>query len=130
MGTVTNLPGATICHSGAFSGTQCNARIISANNTITIEPALNGVSRITGLVQAQSTDDTAFAGEGDSGGPVTSVAANGGIIGRGIMSAIRTGSALRPCKGYAYAGRQCSWIVFYADLQTAAQVLGVRVNTQ
>jgi hypothetical protein len=128
--TTVNQPGATVCHSGAYSGTQCNAQIISVNNTITIEPALNGVSRITRLVQTQSTDNTAFAGQGDSGGPVTSVAANGTVRGRGIVSAIRTGSALRPCKGYNYQGRQCSWITFYADLQEAEFALGVQTITQ
>jgi streptogrisin D len=130
-GDATNLPGAVICQSGAYSGTQCNAQMISVGNTITITPAENGVSRITNLVMAESTDDAAFTGQGDSGGPVTSVAANGSVVGRGINSAVDSSTSnRRTCKGYNYSGRICSWISYFADLQGAEAAVGVHINTQ
>jgi streptogrisin D len=128
-GDAANSAGRHIGQSGSYSGTQCNCAIVAVNVTITYSEAENGVQKVTNLVEAQSTDDTAFMGQGDSGGPVTSLASNGSVTALGINSGISTGSDLRTCKGWAYNGRECSWIAYYADLQGAEAALGVHINT-
>lgn len=132
-GDAANVPDNRVCASGSFSGTQCGALILATNVNITIDPPFNGVGRITNLVWAQnlpSNDSSAFVGQGDSGGPITSLASGGGVRAQGIISAIETGNQLRPCKGYNPPGRECSFSFFYADLRGAMSAVSVRINTE
>lgn len=125
-----NVTEQTICVSGALSGTQCTARIIALNITLTIEPPTNGVERVTNLVWAEYAHPVkeAVVGKGDSGGPVTGLAANGTVTAHGIMSAQLGGPYLRPCKGFVHPDRQCSYSFFYADLRNAMVGFGVKIN--
>ncbi|MEV4637308.1 hypothetical protein AB0J80_08150 [Actinoplanes sp. NPDC049548] len=135
-GAGTNLVDRTICASGAFSGTQCGATIRATNVIVVYDPPTNGVGRVTNLVWAQNlpaNSSSAFVGQGDSGGPITSLASGGRVQAQGIISGIETGSDgadLRTCKGYNYPGRQCSYSFYYADLSGAMSAVGVRINTQ
>jgi hypothetical protein len=60
---------------------------------------------------------------------VVGIGDNGTVLARGINSAEALGSAIRPCKGFAPAGRRCSWISYYADMQGAEFAVGVHIST-
>lgn len=123
-----NRPESRICQSGSFSGTQCGATVMSLGVTVSYDPPVNGVSRVTNLVWASNLQDgSAFVGQGDSGGPVTGFASNGRVVALGIVSG--QGGDDRACKGWAAPGRRCSQNIYYADLQGAMSAVGVQINT-
>jgi hypothetical protein len=146
-GIERNFPGNIVCTGGAYSGTVCGGtRVAATNERIEISPAVNGVGVITGLVRAE-LPGVAIAGNGDSGGPVYSVRSTDGRVGaRGVISAIpgcnlpAGATSCNPdnwitCTGYPgvadnVRGRHCSWRMWYGDMTTLTNALGVRVNTQ
>lgn len=89
--------------------------------------------RVTNLVQGSDVSGTrgiGIVGNGDSGGPVISPTNDGGVVARGVISGMATGSGFeQPCQGYVPPGRVCSRVVFFADLQNSMARVGVRLNT-
>jgi streptogrisin D len=133
-GSSSNSFGNAVCFSGSFSGTICpensqEIRIMQVNQTITVDPPFNGVSRITNLVHAEHSLGEVVAGNGDSGGPAVSIRSDGRLSGRGVISAIDLGSYERPCVGWTPPGRMCSMGVYFADLRGAMNAVGVQINT-
>ncbi|MEV4512278.1 hypothetical protein AB0K00_25350 [Dactylosporangium sp. NPDC049525] len=82
-----------------------------------------------GLVHAEHALGEAINGNGDSGGPVVSIGSNGKLLARGVISGQSLGGYLRPCVGYVFAGRQCAMDVYYADLRSTMNAVGVHINT-
>ncbi|MCE6999275.1 S1 family peptidase [Saccharothrix sp. S26] len=135
-GSTTNSTGNAFCLSGSFSGTVCpgaDIRITGTGITITYDPPSNGVARVTNLVQGSDVTGTrgiGIVGNGDSGGPVVSPTSDGGVLARGVISGMATGPEFeQPCQGWVPAGRVCSRVVFFADLQLSMARVGVRLNT-
>jgi streptogrisin D len=132
-GDSANNVNDSVCLSGSFSGTICEdlVRIAQTNLTITIDPPVNGVGRITNLASAVHIGGRTLGivGNGDSGGPVVSVRSDGKLLARGVISAMELGLAVRPCQGYNPPGRTCSSIVYFADLRGGMNAVGVRINT-
>jgi streptogrisin D len=135
-GWTTNSIGNAFCLSGSFSGTVCpgaDIRITGANMTVTYDPPSNGVARVTNLIQGSDVTGTrgiGIVGNGDSGGPVISPTNDGGVLARGVISGMATGSSFeQPCQGYVPPGRVCSRVVYFADLQNSMARVGVRLNT-
>lgn len=135
-GWTPNSTGNAFCLSGSYSGTVCpgaDIRITGTGMTITYDPPSNGVARVTNLVQGADVTGTrgiGIVGNGDSGGPVVSPTSDGGVLARGIISGMATGSNFeQPCQGYVPTNRRCSRIVYFADLQNAMARVGVRLNT-
>ncbi|MFI6096320.1 hypothetical protein ACIA8G_12235 [Lentzea sp. NPDC051213] len=135
-GWTPNSTGNAFCLSGSYSGTVCpgaDIRVTGTNITITYDPPSNGVGRVTNLVQGADVTGTrgiGIVGNGDSGGPVVSPTNDGGVLARGVISGMATGSNFeQPCQGYVPPGRVCSRVVFFADLQNSMARVGVRLNT-
>jgi streptogrisin D len=131
-GVGPNFVGNYICNSGAYSGTICGSQIITTDVTITYTKEANGVQRVTNLVFAMNLpadENSAFSGQGDSGGPMVSITSDGRVRALGVASGHPSGPYVRPCKGYNYPGRECSYASYYADLSSALGALGVRINT-
>jgi streptogrisin D len=131
-----NSTGNAFCLSGSYSGTVCpgaDIRITGTNITVTYDPPSNGVARVINLVQGSDVTGTrgiGIVGNGDSGGPVISPTNDGGVLARGVISGMATGSSFeQPCQGYVPPGRVCSRVVYFADLQNAMARVGVRLNT-
>jgi hypothetical protein len=132
-GTSANNVNDSFCLSGAYTGTICEdlLRISATNLTVTYDPPTNGVARVTNLVRGVyiAGRTLGIVGNGDSGGPVVSVAGDGRLLGRGVISGQEGGLAVRPCQGYNPPGRVCSSIVYFADLRGGMNAVGVRINT-
>jgi streptogrisin D len=135
-GWTTNSTGNAFCLSGSFSGTVCpgsDIRITGTNMTVTYDPPSDGVGRVTNLVQGSDVTGTrgiGIVGHGDSGGPVISPTGDGGVLARGVISGMATGSGFeQPCQGWVPPGRVCSRVVYFADLQNSMARVGVRLNT-
>lgn len=130
-GSAANNVGDLVCTEGSFSGTLCNIRVAQVGMTINIA----GYGRTQDMVRANTSNATrqATAGNGDSGGPVVSITANG-VLARGTISAIN-GSAIVPCPGVpgvpeGQDGRHCATEMFYPDIRVQLAGVGVRLNTQ
>ena len=134
-GSIANSTGNAFCLSGSYSGSVCdgsNVRITGTGVTLVYDPPYNGVSRVTNLLQGSDVTGsraTGIVGQGDSGGPVASPTNDGGLLARGVISGMATGGETRPCAGYVPAGRVCSRVVYFADLQASMATIGVRLNT-
>jgi streptogrisin D len=132
-GTEGNPVGAFVCTSGAYSGTICNIQIVLTNVSFTYDPPSNGVGPVTNMVLATKVNDgsgiLAAVGEGDSGGPVFSILSQRARA-RGVISGQRNGSGwTAPCHGWAPPGRDCSNSVWFGDIRTIVNRVGVRMNT-
>ena len=113
-----------MCVSGAFSGTACYATVKSWS--IINLKGRNGDSFSAELWYADSIDNRAMAGSGDSGGPVfipnadyTSVTALG-------SHSAHTGATL-PCRGIAGA-RKCGTRIHFSDAATQAYEWGLTLT--
>jgi hypothetical protein len=77
-GQRSNVAGDEVCMSGAGTGAHCGMRIVNVDAFV--RPA--GATAFTKVVVAEGT-----AGPGDSGGPVFTIAGDGGVEARGTVSA-------------------------------------------
>jgi hypothetical protein len=116
-GAGRSVVGDAVCTSGAATGAHCGLVVVSVDSYI--RPA--GVSSFTRVVEAASVvprgnrGDVA-AGQGDSGGPVFTLAADGGVEARGTIVG---GSRVVPCAHRRAA--TCTANVFFADIGTVLE---------
>lgn len=112
-GWTNPIVGASVCYSGAPSGTVCNNTITQTNEYICY---LNdpGAPCYDFLVRTVQQSGIPAAGNGDSGGPVIQ-AGGGGAYATGIISGISGGGD--NCTGRAATDtRKCSATVIYAPI--------------
>jgi hypothetical protein len=107
-----NLTGDEVCTSGAATGARCDLVIVNVDTFY--RPA--GATAYARVVEALSRrpDADVAAGQGDSGGPVFTVAADGGAEARGTIAG---GSRAVAC-GRAHLGA-CTANVFFVDIGAA-----------
>lgn len=134
--TVVQVAGASyttngnrVCNGGSYSGTICSIEVVATVATVTYDPPVNGVGRMTNMGIAQRLGSAAV-GNGDSGGPVYMPNSNGTVIANGIVS----GQILGPghdaaCVGWAPPGRECSSTMIYGHLPDIMGRIGVHINT-
>ncbi len=124
IGASSNRVGDYVCTSGAYSGTRCNIQVTAINQTINVGYL------IYQTVRAEKVDRTNAAGNGDSGGPVLSVAADPTkVIAKGTITAIDPSTAV-PCTGVpAGNGRTCSWRMYYVDVVNSLSAYGASIIT-
>lgn len=103
----------SVCYSGSFTGTICSNKVSAVNQTVCYE----FLQCYGGLAITDQISGYPAAGNGDSGGPVVSVA-GGSAYASGIISGIQNYSA--NCIGIPGSndegGRKCSSRVIYAPL--------------
>lgn len=125
-GATRSFVGNFICTSGAYSGTRCNSKVTAVNQTINIGYL------VYETVRAEQQDRQAAIGNGDSGGPVYSVASdNTKVIAKGTNTAIDLSTA-RPCTGVptgTNGGRQCAYRFWYADAVLSLNAYGAKIVT-
>lgn len=111
--------GMGICQSGSYSGVRCGIKVTKTNYSYN----LGGDIGIVGDgVVAEKTDRTSALGQGDSGGPSFTLAADPAkVYALGFNSAIDTSTQVT-CTGYNYSGRQCAWRMIFANIQDALRV--------
>lgn len=112
----SNWVGNWICTSGAYSGSRCGGKVVSTNETITIDGSL-----VFPLVRAERSDHTNLAGGGDSGGPVAQLSSSNpnGVHAKGTIVANDL-NAPATCTGVPGSStRKCSWAVYYIDIYSA-----------
>jgi len=120
--------GDRVCTSGALTGTVCDIAVRSIGQ-IRFDPPVNGVGIMPSMINADHLI-APVAGNGDSGGPVVAVRSDGRASARGIISAITTGAAQRPCPGWQLPNRVCSRSVWFGDIRGVMGTIGVRINTE
>lgn len=112
------------CTSGGFSGERCNIKVVNIN--VTINAGGNIFQR---MIQAEQTNHTNAAGNGDSGGPFYKRNSDGTVLATGIISAI-DGSVAVKCTGVPTGpGRTCSWRMFAGQVALALSNLNMSINT-
>jgi hypothetical protein len=104
-----NVVGDAVCTSGAATGAHCGLVVVNVDTWL--RPA--GAGSFTRVVEAASVEprDGVAAGQGDSGGPVFTLAADGGVEARGTVVG---GSRVVPCGNGRPA--TCTADVFFADI--------------
>jgi hypothetical protein len=81
VGAQSVNPGDWTCESGSFGGVLCAVHVLAINQTISADGALtSGVAIASGANANQPT-------EGDSGGPVFSLAGTGTVWAKGVLDA-------------------------------------------
>lgn len=113
--TIQANPGQYICVDGAFSDVQCNGTVDVRNYRQCM--VYTDGKRSCNLIQVNSQNGKAIAGQGDSGAPVfeSSLYPPGSadpIYAAGILSG---GSGVQPCPQYQ-SGRTCFTTIEYTDL--------------
>lgn len=110
FGYAVPIVGATVCYSGAPTGTVCNNEVTHVNVTVSY-PGLTYSNQVR-TVQRLGTP---AAGNGDSGGPVFGVNASSQALAVGVISGMQNASA--NCTGDpATSTRSCSATLFYAPV--------------
>ncbi|MEO3811998.1 hypothetical protein ABGB17_23625 [Sphaerisporangium sp. B11E5] len=125
IGTSSSYAGLYICTSGAYSGTNCNIRVITVNVTINVGYL------IYGTVQAEQQARTNAVGQGDSGGAVEVVNPNNTtqVYAAGVNTAIDTSTSVA-CTGYVTSGRICAWRTYYSPWSNATTAFpGIAIIT-
>lgn len=110
-GMHTPFVGATVCYSGAPSGTVCGNRVTHVNLYIDY----GGWDRYGYMARTEQRSGQPAAGNGDSGGPVISVNSSSQALAAGVISGIIGGNS--NCAGDpADEYRACSSIALYAPI--------------
>ena len=116
---INNYPHTLVCTSGAVTGQHCDIRIVAVNQTI----KLDNVTIMKGLVRGEHRTHDVAAGLGDSGGPVVAqetIPADFLLVyPLGTISVIAGGGAKVDNCGPTLMDTECSWMVFYADINLA-----------
>lgn len=115
--------GQYLCTSGAVSGTHCGLRVTRVGVVLSI-----GGTEVPGQVEAEQTEHTAAAGNGDSGAPVYSAGTSTGpVTAHGMLTAYDR-QETAPCSGAPTGnGRACSWRVYFTDMLTIMKTTGTRL---
>jgi hypothetical protein len=125
IGTFSSYVGLYVCTSGAYSGTNCNIKVVAVNVSINVGYI------ISGTVQAEQQAGTNAVGQGDSGGSVEVVnSANTlQVYAAGVNTAIDGGTSVT-CTGYVTSGRICAWRMYYAPWSNATTAFpGIAIIT-
>jgi hypothetical protein len=125
-----SVVGASVCASGAFSGERCGAIVRYVNQDTR---SFGGFVQVN-MVAAENPN-VAIVGPGDSGGPVYQVHANG-LVMTGMIIAKGDDSMdpfpvslLCPQNDQGNRGTTCSDVVWYHDLPSLMNHLGVALRT-
>lgn len=125
-----SVVGASVCASGAFSGERCGAIVQYVNQDTR---SFNGVVKIN-MVAAENPG-VPLAGPGDSGAPVYQVHASGLVV-TGLLTSIGDDSQvlttdlyLCPQNDQGARGIRCSDVIWYHDLPSVLNHLGVALKT-
>lgn len=111
FGYVTPIVGATICYSGAPSGTVCGNQVTNTGVTV----SYSGAGTYLNLTRTVQTDGTPAVGNGDSGGPAFVIATGGYVYAAGVISGMQ--NAGTTCTGDASTDtRKCSATAFFAPI--------------
>ncbi len=122
VGASRSYVGHWLCTSGAYSGARCNIRVRATNQTI------YAGYYIYGLVRAEQVNYTNAAGQGDSGGPVFSLASDTSkVIAKGTITGGDDATRVA-CTGVTN-GRVCSWRIYYADVADSLARYGATIVT-
>ena len=123
IGWQYNYVGDYLCQSGAYSGATCNIKVTAVNQFVT----LSGTTMYP-LVRVEQVSRRAWAGQGDSGGPVFNLAwwDYGKTYARGTVSG-GDGSTATACQGVQ--GRLCSWRGWFAPIDVALNERGATIVT-
>ncbi|GAA2606326.1 hypothetical protein GCM10010399_41610 [Dactylosporangium fulvum] len=90
VGQAGSAVGDLTCTSGSFSGVVCGVRVTSTNASSDV-----GGWHQAGIIEARQDNGGNAAGDGDSGGPVFSLASNPDqVIAKGIISGGRTATVV------------------------------------
>jgi hypothetical protein len=125
VGASPSRVGDWVCTSGAFSGAVCNIQVVKTDEAISV-----GGHPMT-LVRAEQSNHVAPIGNGDSGGPVFSLAnSNVDDVARGTITAYDTATIV-PCQGVPSGnGRSCGWRMWFPDITYQANSLFFHVNVR
>jgi hypothetical protein len=111
-GHVTPIAGASVCYSGAPSGTVCNNSVTHTDVTVNYGYNLT-YQHLTRTVQQTGLS---AVGNGDSGGPVFLINQGGMVYATGVISGMS--NAGTDCQGDPSSStRKCSTVGFYAPVQ-------------
>jgi hypothetical protein len=125
IGALHSFVGDWLCDSGAYSGARCGIQVKATGVTINVGYL------IFNTVRAEQVDHTNAIGNGDSGGPVFSLASwdFNKVWAKGINSAIDLSTSV-PCTGVpAGGGRSCAWRMYYVDVVNALNSYGAGIVT-
>jgi hypothetical protein len=125
IGAARSYVGDWLCTSGAYSGARCGIQVRATNVTIWV-----GSYYIYQLVRAEQVNYQNAIGNGDSGGPVFSLAADHSkVIAKGTNTAIDLGTQVA-CTGIpASATRRCAWRMYYVDVVNSLNAYGASIIT-
>lgn len=125
-----SVVGASVCVSGAFSGERCGAVVRYVNQDTR---SFGGFVQVN-MVAAENPN-VAIVGPGDSGGPVYQVHANGLVVAGMIIAKGDDGmdpfpvALTCPQNDQGHRGATCSDVVWYHDLPSLLNHLGVALRT-
>ena len=114
FGYVTPIVGASVCYSGAPSGTVCYNTITHTEVQINYQLA-DGPHTYYGLTRTVQDTGISAVGNGDSGGPAVVIATGGYPYAIGIISGMQNAGS--SCQGDPSSdNRQCSATAFFAPV--------------
>jgi hypothetical protein len=125
IGALHSYVGDWVCQSGAYSGATCNIQVKATGVWIWVG------YWIAGNVMAEQVNHTNMMGNGDSGGPVFSLAwwDYGLTYAKGTNTAIDLGTTVA-CTGVpAGGGRNCAWRGYYQDVVNSLSRYGATITT-
>jgi hypothetical protein len=123
VGASASHVGDSLCTSGSFSGAVCGITVVRINEALTVD------GHAMTLVRAEQGGHVGASGNGDSGGPVFSLANNNANdVARGTLTAHDSNTNV-PCQGVPTdANRTCGWRFWYPDITLQANAIGFHVN--
>ena len=125
IGALHSYVGDWLCDSGGYSGTRCGIQVKATGVTINIGYL------VYNTVRAEQVDHTNAIGNGDSGGPVFSLASwdYSKIWAKGTNTAIDLSTSV-PCTGVpSGGGRSCAWRMYYVDVVNSLNYYGASIVT-
>src|SRR5262249_19318725 len=124
-GSLSPFVGEMICQLGAYSGPRCNIQITSRGwSHFADENGQNGFDAF--VFSSHTLDGSEAGGQGDSGGPVITLASPG-FYAMGTVTGSANGHDV-PCVGIVFFGRKCSSSLLFPSIDQAVQVTGTFVQ--
>jgi hypothetical protein len=124
QGTYSPIVGGYVHYSGARSGSVYNNLITHTGLTVNYDPGLT----YSGLARTVQNSGIPAVGNGDSGGPVFALNANGQVLATGIISGMEAPTTT--CNGDpGINGRQCDDVAFFAPVVPYLAGIGYSILT-